>query len=445
MTMATERTAQKILATTRSFVQEFAWIVSGLTIASVAYCAVAYLGFHLHYPYNSPFFYHHQEFTDFTIYHAKFAFFHQSAFFKVGYPFTYPALMALLYEVIFSLSAAHPLRVFLLIACLAFLIPGALWSRALVRAGLKWKSAALFVAIVLVTSWPAGLLVDRANVEIFVWISLLVGVWAYVTGREWLAASLFAVAASLKLFPFVFLTLFLTRRGWPKLVAGACVFGAVTVLSLAILGPTIPIAYHGISTGLAMFHDDYMVVYSMDLTGLDHSLMGLIKTAIVVVQRKNYGAHLREVANFYIPCMALIGLILYAVRIRKLPLLNQLMAFSIISILFTPFSGDGTLIHLYYSFALCCFLAISAYRQQVSIPGLRVIMLCYAYLLSYQSFWVMDHRRVEAQFKCLALILLLYCALKYPLSASLRSGALPIDLSRPDASRVLATNAGQRA
>jgi len=108
-------------------------------------------------------------------------------------------------------------------------------------------------------------------------------------------------------------------------------------------------------------------------------------------------------------------LLLYAVRIRKLPWTNQLLALTIIAISFTPFSGDGTLVHLYYAFAVCCFLAIDAWRRNVDVPGLRAIFLCFAYLFSTESFYVFYGQRYEGQAKCFVLMILLVCALRYPL------------------------------
>jgi hypothetical protein len=85
-----------------------------------------------------------------------------------------------------------------------------------------------------------------------------------------------------------------------------------------------------------------------------------------------------------------------------------------VSILFTPFSGDGTLIHLYCPFALCCFSAINTWRVRQVVPGLRSLFLCFAFLLSAESFFIVKGLRYEGQVKCVALVALLYLALRYP-------------------------------
>ena len=69
--------------------------------------------------------------------------------------------------------------------------------------------------------------------EILVWIVLLLATWAYSTGRGYLAATFFGLAAALKLFPFVFLALFLSTREFRKLLLGAAVFLAASVAGLA--------------------------------------------------------------------------------------------------------------------------------------------------------------------------------------------------------------------
>jgi len=46
---------------------------------------------------------------------------------------------------------------------------------------------------------------------------------------------------------------------------------------------------------------------------------------------------------------------------------------------------------------------------------LRAIFLCFAYLFSTESFYVFYGQRYEGQAKCFVLMILLVCALRYPL------------------------------
>jgi hypothetical protein len=398
--------------------RDFCRLTGLLSLASTLYCFIMWSCLHRQYPYDWPFFLPKERFGDFWVYERKFALFHHAAFFSTGFPFTYPAPVALLYKLFFMLGDTADLCFFLAFVCLAFLIPAALFGRALVKRGLRPRTSAMFVVVVAVLSWPAWLLFDRANVEIFVWVTLAIGTWAYARGKDWTAAAMFGLAASLKLFPFVYLALLLTRRGYKKLLFGLLTFVVLTVGSLSVLGPTIAVANRGISDGLKYFDANYVGTFKPDETGFDHSLFGFCKVIHGAVTGNNQPDELQRMSSVYLAAMALCGLLLYALFIRKLPWVNQLLALTIASILLTPFSGDGTLIHLYYPFAICCFLALDAWEMHYAIPGLRAILLCFAYLLSAESFFVFFGQRYEGQAKCFFLVVLMVLALKFPLHMS---------------------------
>ncbi len=414
-----------------------------ITLLSVAYCLFMWLVAHRHYPYVWPFYIPAARFNDFTIYRPKFLLFHKAEFFSSFWMFTYPSPVALIYKLFYALSPVD-LKAFVIFMLLAFLLPLLGFARALKTRGLDRRGTALLILCVAL-SWPAMLIVDRANMEVMVWTTLLLATWAFAKGKFWWAAGLFGLAASLKLFPFVFLALFLRRGRYGPLLFGVFTFFAVTLLSLAILGPTVPIAYQGIAKGLSFFHDTYMANYLPGEGGVDHSPLAFYKASVAIltgqVADKVRRADLRAeaivpVMKLYIPFMALTGVFLYFWRIRKLPWLNQLLILSIASIYFTPFSGDGTLMHLYYSFALCCFLSIDAHRRGLTVPGLKVMLLCFGYLFAIESFVIARGIRFEGQAKCIVIAVLLIYAFRFPLGPTLRPDAEEDPLVFQDASLV---------
>jgi len=279
------------------------------------------------------------------------------------------------------------------------------------------------------------LIVDGANAEVVVWVAMLLGMWAYATGREWLAAACFGVAASLKLFPFVFLALFLSRRDIGKLLFGVAVFLVVSVVSLAVLGPTIPIAYRGIAYGLAAFKVNYMGMWRPGENGVDHSIFAAVKMILVHLFPRS-PAGFAKLLNVYLLLTVVGGVLLYFLRIRFMPLLNQVLTLSIASIYFTAFSGDGTLIHLYYPLAMLFLLAIQAYRDGMTIPGLSTVMYSMVFCVSVESFLVADTRTVQGlrfigPAHCIGLGVMLIAALRYPLGPPLAEERGPMVLSEP--------------
>ncbi len=374
-------------------------------------------------------------FADFKVFTPNYAFFHTERFFHAGLPMVYPTPVAALFALFFKFGGAHAVYWMVLFCVAAFVVPAALFCRTLLNRGLALPAAVLFVTVICLFSWPADLIVNGANSEVFVWVAMAVAMWAYATGRLWVAAVFLGVAASLKLFPFIFFTLFLNRKHFPKLVIAVLSFVLTFVGALLIVGPTISIAFHGFLTGMAFARDAYFASWRPLEHGVDHSLFGLIKFCIRILHRhdkRSYAAYLK----LYQIVMAFAGVMLYFGIIRHRPLLNQILALSIISIYFTPYSGDGTLIHLYYPLIMLFLLSLQASQEQKTVPGLGWIAATMVFCLSMEGFLVIprgqDSIRFEGPAHAVALGIMLILALRYPLGPPLSAGGNPLALSRPD-------------
>lgn len=386
-------------------------IVLVLGIINPLFCLGGKLFFHEGMSYLFPLSSRQDRFGDFTVYWQKFNLVHTAAFFHTGFPFTYPAPVALVYDVFLHHAGPHPLLAFVSFSVLALLLPAALFAAALARHGMSTHTALLFTATLLLFSWPAILVLDRGNLEILVWIALVSATWAYATGRGYLAAALFGLAASLKLFPFVFLGLFLSARQYRQLLFGAAVFFFISVLALWLLGPSVAVAFSGITAGLAFFREGYMGKFNPVENGVDHSLFALFKG--IAVKVFHHSDFFPQSLSIYLACTAVFGVVLYVIRIRRLPLLNQLLLLSIASIFFTAFSGDGTLLHLYYPFALLLFFSLREQRAARFVPGLKATLLCIALLVTPISFLTTPHQRFEGQVHALLLGTVVVLALRY--------------------------------
>lgn len=378
---------------------------------------------------GSPFSPKEDRFGDFRIFVYKFEFFHTAKFFHVGFPINYPAPAAVFIE-FFIYYFPHPVRAFLVFCILTFAVAAVLLARALYRRGVALSRASFFVISLSLFSWPAVLLIDRGNVEILVFVSLAAALWCYATGRAWLAAGLFGVAASIKLFPFVLLGLYASRRQWGKVLFAAAVFLLMSVLSFAILGPTISVAYHGLAVGLASFKANYMALWRSQEAGVDHSLFNVYKWLSVTFF--HHSENFTQALGVYLIATAVFGVLLYIFRIRFLPLLNQILLLTIASIYFTAFSGDGTLIHLYAPLVMLLFLAIAADRKGIVVPGLRLTLNCLVYLLSFETFLVYHNQRFIGVSKSVALGVLFIAGLIYPMGPPLDQTRSELILSEPE-------------
>lgn len=355
-------------------------VLSMISCISCLYCRLA---LHLDYPYTWPLFIPEARYTDFTIYADRFRHFHQSEFFDgPGFPFTYPAPVALIYE-LFYLTPA-PLYCFLATVIMASLCAVSFLGKKLYERNISKPVLLLFLATLVLLSYPMAFLFDRANMEINVWIFLILGVWAYSKERKWGAATCFGIAASLKLFPIIYLGLFLAKKQYRLLFFSGAVFLVTTLISLDIVGPTFGYAVHGVSAGLSAFRNLYALQLHPSEIGFDHSLYTFIKIAEYRYHLDNMGMYL----SGYIAIVALIGTALFFGIIRNLPFLNQVLLLTIAAIWLPPVSSDYTLVHLYIPFAMLTLYAMEANRAGIKVRGLLLIFIGLAIIFTPQTYLI---------------------------------------------------------
>lgn len=135
-------------------------------------------------------------------------------------PFTYPASMSLVYRLFYAYTF-RPHRDFLIACGVVYLTAAALFARALIKRHLDPITAVAFAGTVLVLSYPAVLQLFLANMEIAVWIIVALGIWACIADRDWTAATCFGLAASLKIFPFVYFGLLVSKKKYKEAVFGS--------------------------------------------------------------------------------------------------------------------------------------------------------------------------------------------------------------------------------
>ena len=434
---------------------------------------------HWGYPYNYPFipFLH---WPDFLFFFARFKHFHQLDFFSTapefGLRFMYPAPVAVLYQG-FYLTGPHSLRVFFAITLALVLVLATVLGRAMVRMGVRPAAAALFLASTLLFSYPFWFEYLLGNIEICIFLIVAFAILAFLRGYLYLAAALIGLAASMKIFPFVYLALFLSRRSYRQFAFGILVAIISNVFSLWLVCPSIPVAYRGIQAGLESFRSLYMLRYLPIETGFDHSLFGLFKRLMFHL---NHGPH-NSFSYFAVPSQSLTvylalaaigGIALYFLRIRYLPLLNQIQALTIASILLPPTSHDYTLLHLYIPWSLLVLYTLAlapssnpdrplehlpyggmskassptssssgkdatlrsrqghSHGRNAHDGGIFASFVCYAILFSPESQLIQFSKGWSGQLKAVTLVVLLVITLRQRWE-TLPSKPLALDLSLP--------------
>ena len=334
---------------------------------------------------------------------------HTPAFFSLAYPapYMYPAPVAPLYA--FFLSLPHRTIVFELVLALVCLVGAVLFGRHLVKKGLSIQSSSLIAGGALVLSYPVAFELRQGNMELFVCVLVGLAIWLLQRDRLHWAAVCIGIAGSMKLFPFVYLGLFLSRRSYRPVVTAVAAAALTTLASLRYLSSDLGLAWHGIAGGLNYYQVTTALRIRREI-GFDHSIFAVVKRLI-----EGHLANPEQLALLlrgYLLIAALGGIAVYFSKIRQMPVVNQVLTLCIASILLPPISYDYTLLHLYIPWAMLVVLAIDQ-KGRVT-PGLMAAFAWFAVATSIQTELIYHARTYEGQIKAIALIALMVISLRYP-------------------------------
>lgn len=373
--------------------------------------AIAHFALGLRYPYDCPVMVFPGDFfPDFLLLINRiFVHIHTLAFFAPGdHHFMYPPAATLLYEPFALLPP--PLRVpgFVAALSLTVLVMAALFARGLTRRGIPTAKAALIATAGVLLSYPIWFEMQRGNTEMFVWAITAAGVWAFYRDKPFLAAACFGVVGAMKLYPGVLFGLLFARRQFRPLLFGVGVAVLISVACLWLEYPNILVSTRETLLGLRTFEFAYIEGRFPPVLSYDHSLLSLYKRAVLPTPER-----LGLATRLYFRVFALLGLFLYWFRIRKLPMVNQVLALTVATILFPPVSFDYTLLHLYTPLCLILVLFLRPNAPQ----GVRLAVPLLALAVSPLTEFISRGHSMEGQLKSILLLALLVIALVYPMTS----------------------------
>lgn len=347
-------------------------------------------------------------FFDLMQYAPTFHLLHSAAFFHAADRFVYPPVTAVWFALLFG--TRHPVAVYLVLALAA--LGFALWRvmRALRAEGLSTVTAVLLPLTMLLCSFPLWRLVPQGNIELVLWMFAAAGVWRFVEGHDEQAAVLWGLAAATKLYPLIFLLLFVPRWRVRAFLLGLGTFVVSTVLALAWMGPTIAEAWHGTLGGLFGYTGARVGQWTMNMVATNHSAFTLMKVVAVIGGRNADAWTLR-----YYAVGAVLALLLYFVRLHKMPLANQVLGLTIVMVMLPTVSYFHTLTHLYAPWVMLVLVAVRAQKDGRKVPGLAGAL--WLFLPLFVSFTLFTFRSLflfGALIEAVALLFLLLYALQYP-------------------------------
>jgi hypothetical protein len=170
-------------------------------------------------------------------------------------------------------------------------------------------------------------------------------------------------------------------------------------------------SFRGIANGIHMYGISVLQTINITVIGWDHSLFTVIKRPVL---RLSAGPSLiHPILNTYLLTLAVGGTALFFLRIRKLPLLNQMILLTTAAVFLPPGSYDYTLMLLYVPWAMLVFFAVETAGQR--IPGLGAIFICFAGLLAAMCELIHHYIGFGGQIRALIFVATFALALRYPL------------------------------
>jgi hypothetical protein len=424
-------------------------VITFLALTAFAWCIVGIRGAILHKPYPGNTLFHNPEFrfSDFLdlserVPHWREPHVLSRTDIKTTYPYPgpYPYPTPSFYVFIFFVRVfADPLVGYLAFVVLTFWTATAFRSLRVYRMTPK-KLPQIAIWATLLFGFPLQFLIDRGNIEAVIWVLILLGAVAYARKRTLTSALLWSIAASMKIFPGLLFLLFLARRKFGTFVVAIAATVTFSLLALAGIGPTIRQAAVDSSKSAPSLMDSYII--PVDRAGFDHSLFQAAKQFIylgawsssskqVVPDTRAANKKALRLYNLVIPLAAIL---LYWFRLRRLPLLNQFMAYIILCVLLPYVSGDYTLVHVYIAWAaFLLFLLSDVATGKVRIPARAVHIILFSCAAVFVPFSYLEITRrpnptfaCGAQVKTVFLIVILLTVLRVPMPSSLFGDLQPI-------------------
>lgn len=387
------------------------------------------------YPYNTAFL--DQYFPDFLNFRVRFDYFHTPEFFnppafffpRSPIPFMYPAPVALVYKT-FYLFGKPALWIFLLFTAAVFICSSLLFGRALRRRGFVWTTSYFWPVLVVICCYPFWFTMRQANMEVITWLLVATGLFCFVKNKDQQAAVWFAIAAAFKIYPILYLALLIVRGRYREIIIGLLVATGITVLSLWAVGGSILSSQREITKGLDTFKTLIMLHKKEPELWFDHSLFALLKDFWRTVPPPD---RLAPLLSGYLVCAAVLIGGFFFLRVRELPVLNQITFLTVSSILFPPTSYEYTLTHLLFPLACMALVLIDNGESDLHCSALTTAIFAIMALLAPLPEIIVNQQRLDGPLKCLILTGLWILTIQCPLGpltrkAKVANGGVPSPL-----------------
>jgi hypothetical protein len=322
----------------------------------------------------------------------------------------YPPFGAILYALMYSFG--HPVSLYLGIFALWLGIAIEGVRRQLIGYGISRVTAMLFPLTLAFVSFPVEGLIQRGNIELFVWIFTAAGIWAFLRDHDETAAVLWGLAAATKLYPVILLALLVAKLRLRAFVLGLATFVVASILSMAYLGPSMGLALQRSLRNVFGYQNVRTSELSVHEFSANHSAFVPVRFVALVMGGSN-----GSLTKLYYLFGGLVFVALFFGKVRKMPVTNQVLVVTAFMVMLPPISYFYTLVHLYAPFLMLMFLAIRAERAGVRIAGLNGTILLFVPI--FAAFTIFTYPRAllfGGLIQALLLVSLFISAVQFPFS-----------------------------
>jgi hypothetical protein len=271
----------------------------------------------------------------------------------------------------------------------------------------------------LLTSYPFLFLFERGNTEGIVLIPLVAGVYCFIKKNYLAAALLFSLAACIKPLPALMFLLFLPKRRYREFFICVVLTTAVSLVSLNIIGPTFAIALRETIVSFGSMNELAIMRYNAGVIGADHSLFALIKVCLRLLSGWPAPEKMTGILHTAYPYYQFLSLLILGFslfRVRQMPILNQILALSVLMVLIPPMNFDYTLISIYLPWSMLLFALVKPGVHFDARIAALIMVLC-AIIFTSQYYLVVGRwTDLGGQVKTVALLGLLFISWTYQLS-----------------------------
>ncbi len=352
----------------------------------------------------------------------------------LGEPYPYPTPSIYAYLIFLRTFHHHifaALFAYLLFAASAFTLAACIFSKQLGRISSN-RLPRLAVGVTLLTAFPVMIMIDRGNIEAVMWVLVILGLLAYLRKRFLTSAVLWAVVAAMKISPGILFALFLVRRKYMMIFVALTVAAGLAVLSLIQVGPTLHQAMVDSSRSAPYLVNTFML--GRHYPWFDESIFGAVKEVLSVHAYMTNGHHqlpqvlpvTRTALRIYNIVAPLGALLLYWFCLRRLPLLNQFIAYVVLFTILPQVSYEYKLVYIYLVWGVFFyFLLTDVVSGQVAIPArvINIMLLSCAVIFAPLSFlrvtYGVSMLAFGGQIKLLLLLLILLTVCRVPMPSSL--------------------------